>query len=126
MLADVDVAEDLLQLVVAGLRTDHRLGVQRVALDHLLGALGGVGEELAIAVLDVVGEGDALERADLQLSATELALISLGSGVGVAILASLAGFSSAAVLIVFALAASWFGFDAAARDVLAEAGLIAR
>jgi hypothetical protein len=32
LLADVDVGQDLLELVVAGLRADHGLGVQRVAL----------------------------------------------------------------------------------------------
>jgi hypothetical protein len=51
--ADVDVGEDLLQLVVAGLRADHGGGVQRVALRHGPGALQRVGHELVVdRVLD--------------------------------------------------------------------------
>ncbi len=48
LLADVDVGQDLLELVVAGLRADLRVGVQRVALLDLRGALGGVGDEVVV------------------------------------------------------------------------------
>ncbi|EJZ06057.1 hypothetical protein MFORT_28624 [Mycolicibacterium fortuitum subsp. fortuitum DSM 46621 = ATCC 6841 = JCM 6387] len=47
---DLDVGQDLLQLIVGGLRTDHRLGVQRVALTHGLGADGGQFQELVVDV----------------------------------------------------------------------------
>ena len=43
--ADVDVGQDLLELVVAGLRPDHGRGVERVALHDGLDPLGGGGEE---------------------------------------------------------------------------------
>ena len=41
LLADVDVGQDLLELVVGGLRADHRVGVQRVALLDGFDAVGG-------------------------------------------------------------------------------------
>ena len=63
--ADVDVGEDLLELVVAGLRADHRFGVQRVALDHLLRALGGICEELVVDGL--LDQRPARAGADLAL-----------------------------------------------------------
>ena len=43
--ADVEVGQDLLQLVVGGLRADHGLRVQRVALPDRLGPGHGRGQE---------------------------------------------------------------------------------
>src|SRR5690606_10455563 len=48
--ADVDVGQDLLQLVVGGLRADHGLGVERVALPHRLGADGRQFQEFVVDV----------------------------------------------------------------------------
>ena len=46
VLPDLDVVQDLVVLLLAGLRTDHGVAVQRVALYDLLGALGGIDQEL--------------------------------------------------------------------------------
>ena len=46
LLADVDVGEDLLQLVVGGLRADHGRRIERIALLDLLDALDGAFDEL--------------------------------------------------------------------------------
>lgn len=48
LLADVDVAEDLLELVVRRLRADHGVLVERLALDYLLHTPDAVGEESVI------------------------------------------------------------------------------
>ena len=48
LLADVEVGQDLLELVVGRLRADHRVGVERVALLDRLGALDRVAEELVV------------------------------------------------------------------------------
>src|SRR5690606_26348718 len=48
LLADVDVTEDLLQLIVRRLRADHRGQVERVALDDLADAVEAVGEESVV------------------------------------------------------------------------------
>ncbi len=57
-LADLDVGQDLLELIVGGLRADHRLGVQRIALAHRLGADRGQLEELVVDVgLDQARDG---------------------------------------------------------------------
>ena len=50
-LADVDVGEDLLELVVGGLRADHRRRVERVALHDLLHALDGTLHEGVVDAL---------------------------------------------------------------------------
>ena len=65
LLSDVDVGEDLLQLVVGGLGAELGVGVQRVALDDLLGPGHGVGHEGVVdAFLD---QGAGRAGADLAL-----------------------------------------------------------
>ena len=66
-LADLDVRQDLFQLIVGGLGTDHGLGVQRVALPYRLGADRGQLEELVVDV----GLDQAARRARADLALVE-------------------------------------------------------
>ena len=48
LLADVDITQDLFKLFAGSLRTDHRCGIQRIALNNRLNALQGPFHELVI------------------------------------------------------------------------------